>query len=206
MDLATLVETRTEEGRRPAFLVRVREGAFEAHFHRTRTTHYTVTNQSDRPRVVYVERARAPSWELDEAGPLPEEVQRHAWRFRLEIELNSRAEPPVTERLAMRGRYLLRRFTMHRSGVEWSTMERTERAVRQSVSLPVRLAKRVRAIAKARRTSANRVLVDLIETGLEAKGAEKERFFALARRFKDSSDPAESDRLREELARLTFGD
>jgi len=49
-DLASLVETRTEEGRRPAFLVRVREGAFEAHFH-TPTTTYTVTNQSDRPRA-----------------------------------------------------------------------------------------------------------------------------------------------------------
>jgi len=41
-------ETRTEEGRRPAFLVRVPEGVFEAHFHRTRTTTYTVTNQADR--------------------------------------------------------------------------------------------------------------------------------------------------------------
>jgi hypothetical protein len=66
-----------------------------------------VTNQSDRPRVVYVERTRAPSWELDEAGPRPEEVQRNAWRFRLEIEPKSRAELPVTERLAMMDRYLL---------------------------------------------------------------------------------------------------
>lgn len=84
-------------------------------------------------------------------------------------------------------------------------MAATQRPVRQSVSLPSRVAKRVRAIAKARRTSANRVLVDLIETALESKDAEKERFFALARRFKESSDPAEADRLREELARLTFG-
>lgn len=80
------------------------------------------------------------------------------------------------------------------------------KAVRQSVSLPTRLAKRVRAIAKARRTSANRIMVDLIESGLEVREAEKERFLDLARRFKDASDPVESDRLREELARLTFGD
>lgn len=79
------------------------------------------------------------------------------------------------------------------------------KAVRQSVSLPTRLAKRVRAIAKARRTSANRILVDLIESGLEAREAEKERFLDLARRFKESSDPAESERLGEELVRLTFG-
>jgi hypothetical protein len=63
----------------------------------------------------------------------------------------------------------------------------------------------VRAIATARRISANRVLVDLIETGLEAGEAEKRRFFDLARRFKEASDPAESERLREELARMIFG-
>jgi hypothetical protein len=78
--------------------------------------------------------------------------------------------------------------------------------VRQSVSLPGPTAKRVRAIAKARRTSANRVLVDLIETGLEAREAEKARFLELARRFKEAADPEESERLREELARLTFGE
>jgi hypothetical protein len=78
--------------------------------------------------------------------------------------------------------------------------------VRQSVSLPTPTVKRVRAIAKARRTSANRVLVELIETGLETKEAEKARFLDLAGRFKEATDPRESERLREELARLTFGE
>jgi len=81
-----------------------------------------------------------------------------------------------------------------------------ERSVRQSVSLPAGVAKRVRAIARARRSSASRVLVDLIETGLDAKEAEKQRFFELAHRFKESSDPAQSERLREELASMIFGD
>ena len=84
-------------------------------------------------------------------------------------------------------------------------MASTERSVRQSVSLPAGVAKRVRAIARARRSSASRVLVDLIETGLDAKETEKQRFFELARRFKESSDPAQSERLREELASMIFG-
>jgi hypothetical protein len=54
--------------------------------------------------------------------------------------------------------------------------------------------------------SANRVLVDLIETGLQARESERARFLTLARRFKESSDPDESDRLREELAHLIFGE
>jgi len=61
-------------------------------------------------------------------------------------------------------------------------------------------------MAKTRKTSANRVLVDLIEAGLQTKEDEREHFLALARRFKESSDPAESDRLREELAHLIFGE
>jgi hypothetical protein len=85
-------------------------------------------------------------------------------------------------------------------------MAQPEKSVRQSVSIPGRIAKRVRALAKTRNTSANRVLVDLIEAGLESKEAEKERFFALAGRLTETTDPDERQRLKQELARMTFGD
>ena len=70
-------------------------------------------------------------------------------------------------------------------------MAETGRSVRQSV--------------KTRKASANRVLVDLIEAGLQSKEAEKERFFQLVSRLTESSDSAERKRLKEELARMTFG-
>ena len=85
-------------------------------------------------------------------------------------------------------------------------MAQKDKSVRQSVSIPARTAKRVRALAKTRKTSANRVLVDLIEAGLESREAEKERFFALANKLAESSDPEERQKLKEELARMTFGD
>jgi hypothetical protein len=85
-------------------------------------------------------------------------------------------------------------------------MAGTPRTVRQSVSIPAGVAKRVRALAKTRKTSANRVLVDLIEAGLQSKEAEKERFFSLATRLTEASDAAERQRLKEELARMTFGE
>ena len=84
-------------------------------------------------------------------------------------------------------------------------MAKTEKPVRQSVSLPARVAKHVRVIAKTRKTSANRVLVDLIEAGLESKASEKDKFFALANRLSDSTEPAERRRIKKELARMTFG-
>jgi len=87
-----------------------------------------------------------------------------------------------------------------------AVMPRLERPVRQSISLPPRIAKRVHTIAKTRKTSANRVLVDLIEAGIRAKETERQRFFALANRLTESDDPAERQRIKEELARMTFGD
>jgi len=64
----------------------------------------------------------------------------------------------------------------------------------------------VKALARARRTSANRIVVDLIEAGLEAREREKSLFFDLADRLIHSSDPTEQKRLKEDLARMTFGD
>jgi len=85
-------------------------------------------------------------------------------------------------------------------------MAETQKSVRQSVSMPTGIARRVRALAKSRKTSANRVLVELIEVGLQSKEAEKDRFFSLVNGLTQSRDSAERQRLKEELARMTFGD
>lgn len=77
--------------------------------------------------------------------------------------------------------------------------------MRQSVTLPTAVARRVRALAKDGRTSANRVLVELIEGGLAAKEREKAAFFALADQLTHAADPTEQRRLKDELARITFG-
>ena len=85
-------------------------------------------------------------------------------------------------------------------------MDMLGKPVRQSVSLPPELARRVKALAKTKKTSANRVVVDLIEAGLEAQEHEKKRFFDLADRLARSSDVKEQQRLKKELALLTFGE
>ena len=98
---------------------------------------------------------------------------------------------------------------MVQPGAQWCSMiemAEIERSVRQSVSIPTGIVRRVRALAKTRKTSANRVLVDLIETGLQSKEAEKERFFSLVTRLTRCRNSAERQRLKEQLARMTFGD
>ena len=78
-------------------------------------------------------------------------------------------------------------------------------AFRQSVTLPSGIARRVQALAKRRRTSANHVIVELIEDGLDAKEREKKEFFELADRLARTDDLKEQGRIKDELARMTFG-
>lgn len=77
--------------------------------------------------------------------------------------------------------------------------------VRQSVSLPAPVAKRVKALARRRNTSATKVVTELIETGLAAAENERRRFFELTDRLIQSTDPAEREDTKEALARMTFG-
>ena len=85
-------------------------------------------------------------------------------------------------------------------------MSNAERSIRQSVSLPARVARRVKSLAQTSRTSTSRVIVALIESGLDAKEQEKRRFSELADRLGRARDPEEQKRLKEELARMTFGE
>jgi hypothetical protein len=85
-------------------------------------------------------------------------------------------------------------------------MATTEKTIRQSVTLPSPVAKRVKALAKSRKVSSNRILVELVETGLRSKEEEKRRFFELAGRLSASTDEKEQQDLKEQLARMTFGE
>jgi hypothetical protein len=85
-------------------------------------------------------------------------------------------------------------------------MSAPDKAIRQTVSLPPRVARQVRALARRNRASTNRVLVELIEAGLDAREQERKRFFELADRLVESTDPAEQARLKKDLAQMTFGD
>jgi predicted DNA-binding protein len=85
-------------------------------------------------------------------------------------------------------------------------MPTVEKPIRQSVTLPQGIARRVKSLAKSSRTSANRILVELIESGFEARDQERNRFLEMADRLARSGDPNEQRRLKEELARMTFGE
>lgn len=102
--------------------------------------------------------------------------------------------------------------TLRFTGAVWcnvvyiAVMSIAEKTIRQSVSLPAHVARRVRSVAQTSKTSASRVIADLIESGLDAREQEKKRFLDLANRLAHSRDAKEQKRLKEELARMTFGE
>lgn len=60
-------------------------------------------------------------------------------------------------------------------------------------------------MAKKRRLSASRMLVELVEQGIEAQKRKAKAFFELAERFRAATDPKEVERLGNQLGRMVFG-
>jgi hypothetical protein len=78
--------------------------------------------------------------------------------------------------------------------------------VRRSVTLPPKIARQVETLARQRDLSDNRVLVELIEQGIEAQQQKEKAFFQLAERFRAASDPDQVKQLGDQLGRFVFGE
>jgi hypothetical protein len=85
-------------------------------------------------------------------------------------------------------------------------MAAANKFIRQSVSLPAATAREIRSLAKQRRLSANRVIVELLEEGMEAQKRKRKEFVRLAERYRAATDPSDVARLGDELGRMVFGD
>src|SRR5260370_35536904 len=90
---------------------------------------------------------------------------------------------------------------VHNGGMKFAN-----KTVRQSVSLPVKIAAQVRTLAKTRRLSSNRMLVELIENGIEAEKRKQQELFEFAERIRNASDPEETKRLGDARGRMGIVD
>src|SRR5260370_37461554 len=89
--------------------------------------------------------------------------------------------------------------------VHTGAMRPANKTVRQSVSLLANVAAQVRNLARTRRLNSNRMLVEVIENGIQAEKRKQQEFFELAERFRGATDPKEAKRLGDELGRIVFG-
>lgn len=111
LDLGTLVNVRTASDRAPAFLVRIVNGVFQAHYRQLDKKFYTVANQTERPRTLYVEHPVRQGWELSADTPKPEGKSARYYRFRVELKAHERVELVVAETRPLLDTYALSNFT-----------------------------------------------------------------------------------------------
>lgn len=111
LDLGTLVTVRTREDRSPTFLIKVVKGTFQAHYYQTSQKLYTIKNQTERARVVYVEHPIREGWALTKDTREPEGKSARFYRFRVPLEPGQKIELTVTEQRALMDSYILTNFT-----------------------------------------------------------------------------------------------
>ncbi len=111
LDLGTLVTVRMKGDRAPTFLIKVINGVFQAHFYQTDERLYKITNQTDRPRVVFIEHPIRQGWELTDKTRQPDGKTSRFYRFRIPLEPRQSVELPVVERQALMESYTLTSIT-----------------------------------------------------------------------------------------------
>jgi hypothetical protein len=111
LDLGALVTTKLKGERRPVFLVRAQNGVFEAHYHQTQKKTYTIINQTDKQRIVYVEHPYREGWKLSDDTQKPASQSVNFYRFRVELKPRATFELPVTETQALMDTYQLANLT-----------------------------------------------------------------------------------------------
>ncbi|HEX3145407.1 MAG TPA: hypothetical protein VHQ64_15650 [Pyrinomonadaceae bacterium] len=111
LDLGTLVNSTLKEDRAPTFMVRAVNGVFQAHYYQTLRKVYTLVNQTDKPRVMYIEHPVKQDWTLSDDTAKPDIKTARYYRFRVPLEPHQKIELPVTERRALMDSYALTNFS-----------------------------------------------------------------------------------------------
>ncbi|HEX8195938.1 MAG TPA: hypothetical protein VF571_07100 [Pyrinomonadaceae bacterium] len=111
LDLETLVQVKQDENREPAKLVKAANGAFQIHYFKTDRKVYTLQNQTERARIIYIEHPTRENWRLSDDTARPAETTQNYYRFRVELKPFAKVVFPVTERQALMDSYQLTKLS-----------------------------------------------------------------------------------------------
>ncbi|HEV7891213.1 MAG TPA: carboxypeptidase regulatory-like domain-containing protein [Pyrinomonadaceae bacterium] len=99
LDLGTLITVREEIEDAPVHTVQIVNGTLYANRYRREKKIYTLRNQTERARTVYVEHPSRENWQLDDKlTPKPDGKTRSSYRFRVELGPNETRDFVVSER------------------------------------------------------------------------------------------------------------
>ena len=111
LDLGTVITTKFKSDREPVFLVRAVNGVFETHFYQIERKTYTIINQTDKKRTVYIEHPYREGWKLSESTQKAASRTLNHYRFRVELEPRATIEVPITETQALQDTYQISALT-----------------------------------------------------------------------------------------------
>lgn len=101
LDLGTLVTLKDDKERESAKLIRAVNGVFQVHFFNAERKTYNITNQTDRPKTLFVEHPVREKWLLSDETEKPFEATQNHYRFRLELKPFETRSLTVAERLPL---------------------------------------------------------------------------------------------------------
>ncbi len=111
LDLGTLVTTEQSASSGPVFLVKTVNGSIDAQYYSVSTKKYIVKNQTDNPRIVYVEHPKRPGWDLSAETQKPVSQSASFYRFRVELKPRSVETLTVAERSESHDTFALTELT-----------------------------------------------------------------------------------------------
>lgn len=136
LDLGTRVTTKTETDLRPVQLIKVVDGVFQAHYFRQDAKTYSISNQTDRTKTIYVEHPVRDKWGLGEGSAKPETITDRYYRFRVDLKPFETVILPVVEQQGQMDSYRLSSFSrgqldlfVSRRYIDEPTRQRLERLI-----------------------------------------------------------------------------
>ena len=113
LDLGTLVNVSNDEDRLPTYMLKVHDGVAATYYYEVRRKTYTIINQTDQPRVVYIEHpiGSDPAWKLADETSKPDLKTAKHFRFRVTVAPHQKLELPVVERKENYDSFQLAEFT-----------------------------------------------------------------------------------------------
>lgn len=105
LDLGTLITTKFKSEKEPVFLARAVNGEFETHYFQIERKTYTIVNQTDKKRTVFIEHPYHEGWKLSDSTPKIDSRSLTHYRFRVELEPHATLELPIIETQALQDTY-----------------------------------------------------------------------------------------------------
>lgn len=111
LDLGTHVRVRPIQNREAVKLIKIINGVFQIHYFTSNEKLYQISNQTDRPKVLYIEYPIREGWLLSENTPKPEYSTQRYHRFRVELKPFDEKELTIAERQPLMETYSLTSLT-----------------------------------------------------------------------------------------------